>query len=86
VLLVLMFKIRWTISVEAWVWTLGIGFLAVTSENVPPNPRLLITAFPAVIVTACYLRRRWFSVVLALNVGLLGLLSALTFVGPTVRP
>lgn len=84
--LTLLWKSRRLVSVEALVWTLGILFLAVTSEYTPPNPRLLITAFPAVIVAAYYLRRRWFSVVLALNVGLLGLLSALTFVGPTVRP
>ncbi len=44
------------VSVEALVWTLGISFLAVTSEYTPPNPRLLITAFPAVIVPAYYVR------------------------------
>ena len=37
---------------EALIWTAGISFLAVTTENVPPNPRMLITAFPAVIVLA----------------------------------
>ena len=73
-------------SVEALVWTAGIVFLAVTSEYTPPNPRLLITAFPAVIVAAYYLGKRSFAAVLVVNGGLLALLSALTFVGPTLRP
>jgi hypothetical protein len=86
VLLVLMFRIRRTISVEAWVWTLGIGFLAVTSENVPPNPRLLITAFPAVIVLAYYLKRWAFAVMAFAYGALLVGMSALTFVSVTLRP
>jgi hypothetical protein len=86
-LLWLMFRIRRTISVEAWAWTLGITFLMITSEYVPPNPRLLITAFPAVIVLAYYVRRRLTFGALALVTGtLLAGLSALTFVGITLRP
>jgi hypothetical protein len=86
VLLVLMWRIRRTISVEGWVWTLGIGFIAVTSEWVPPNPRLLITAFPAVIVVAYYLKRKAFGWMLLANGALLAAMSALTFVGVTLRP
>jgi steroid 5-alpha reductase family enzyme len=86
VLLVLMFRIRRTISPEAWVWTLGISFIAVTSEWVPPNPRLLITAFPAVIVLAYYCKGRRFNWLLALNTILLVSMSALTFVNVTLRP
>jgi hypothetical protein len=86
VLLVLMFRIRRTISLEAWIWTLGIAFLAVTSEWVPPNPRLLITAFPVVIVPAYYLRRRAFGVLLGVNALLLIGMSWLTFVSVTLRP
>lgn len=86
VLLVLMLRIRRTISLEAWVWTLGISFIAITSEWVPPNPRLLITAFPAVIVPAYYLRRRAFGWLLVANGALLVVMSAVTFVGVTLRP
>jgi hypothetical protein len=86
VLLLLMARIRHTISVEAWIWTLGIGFLAVTSEWVPPNPRLLISAFPAVIVPAYYLRRRAFAWLIAANGAALAGMSWLTFVGVTLRP
>jgi hypothetical protein len=85
-LLVLMFRIRRTISVEAIAWTVGISLLAITSEYTPPNPRLLITAFPAVIVLAYYLKGKAFGWLLAANGVLLAGLSALTFVGITLRP
>lgn len=86
VLLVLMLRIRRTISLEAWVWTLGISFIAVTSEWVPPNPRLLITAFPALIVLAYYFKRKAFGWLLVANGTLLVVMSAVTFVAVTLRP
>ena len=58
VLLVLVVRNRREMSVEAIVWTLGISWLALTSEYAPPNPRLLITAFPAVMVLARYVHGR----------------------------
>ncbi len=46
VMLVLLFM-RWReVSAEGFVWTLGVSYLAVTSEFTPPNPRLLIDRFP----------------------------------------
>ncbi len=86
VLLVLLVRARRTISIEALVWTLGISFIALTSEYTPPNPRLLITAFPAVLVLAYYIRRRGFAALLLANAVLLAGLSALTFIGVTLRP
>lgn len=86
VLLVLVLCNWREISPEAIVYTLGIAWLGMTSEYVPPMPRLLITAFPAVIVVARYVRGRAFTVLLCVNgVALVGL-SALTFVGTTLRP
>jgi hypothetical protein len=73
-------------SVEAIVYTLGIAWLGLTSEFVPPMPRLLITAFPAVMVVARYVRGRLFIVLLGVNAIALAGLSALTFVGTTLRP
>ena len=67
-------------------WTLGIAFLAVTSEYTPPNPRLLITAFPAVLVLAAVLRRRGFRICVVVNTLLLLYMSAVTFVGIALRP
>jgi hypothetical protein len=86
VLLVLLFKSRRTVSIEALVWTLGITFLMVTSEYVPPNPRLLFTAFPAVLVLARYIRGRGFWVLAVTNGALLLGLSWWTFVGWGLRP
>jgi hypothetical protein len=86
VLLVLVVRNWREMSVEAIVYTLGIAWLGMTSEYVPPMPRLLITAFPAVIVVARYVRGRWFTAILWINgIALVGL-SALTFVGTTLRP
>ncbi len=86
VLLVLVLCNWREMSVEAIVWTLGISWLAMTSEYTPPNPRLVITAFPAVIVLARYVHGKWWTALLWANgVALVGL-SALTFVGTTLRP
>jgi hypothetical protein len=86
VMLVLLYKQRRRVPVEAIVWTLGIAFLTVTSWNIPPNPRLLITAFPLVGVVAYYVRGKWFRALLGANCALLIVLSALTFIGLTLRP
>ena len=86
VLLVLLVRARRSVSIEALAWTLGIALITVTAEYTPPNPRLLITAFPAVIVLAYYLKRRGFAAALLANGALLAGLSALTFVGVTLRP
>ena len=60
--------------------------IALTSEYTPPNPRLLITAFPAVIVLARYVHGKWWTALLCVNGAMLVGLSALTFVGTTLRP
>jgi hypothetical protein len=86
VLLVLVARNRREMSPEAILYTLGIAWLGMTSEYVPPMPRLLITAFPAVMVLARYVRGRAFTVLLCVNAVALAGLSALTFVGTTLRP
>jgi hypothetical protein len=86
VAVVLLIKTRPRISVPAFVWTLGIGFLAVTSENVPPNPRLLITAFPVVLVVAYRLKGKAFYGLMAVSITLLLVMSAISYVGTALRP
>jgi Mannosyltransferase (PIG-V) len=85
-MIVLMFIQRRRVPIEAILWSLGIAFLTLTSANIPPNPRLLITAFPLLMVAAYYIRGWWFKALLVVNGGLLAGLSALTFVGLTLRP
>jgi hypothetical protein len=83
---VLLLRARKSVPAEALLWTLGISWLAVTSEFVPPNPRLLITAFPAVLVVGRYVKgKRYAALATFTGVALVGL-SALTFVGSTLRP
>lgn len=86
VMLVLVVRNYREMSVEAIVWTLGISWLAMTSEYTPPMPRLVITAFPAVVVLARYVHGKWWTALLWVNGVLLVGLSALTFVGTTLRP
>ena len=85
-MLLLAFRQRRRISPEALTWTAGVSFLAITSEFVPPNPRMLITAFPAMMVVARYARGRMWSFLLWANGVLFVGLSILTFWGTTLRP
>jgi Mannosyltransferase (PIG-V) len=85
-MLVLVYHQRHRIPPAALVWTAGVAFLAVTSEYVPPNPRMLITAFPALMALAYYARGKGWAALLWTNVGLLILLSVLTFHATTLRP
>jgi Gpi18-like mannosyltransferase len=86
VMLVLLWYSRHEVSVEALIWTLGISLLALTSEYVPPNPRVLLTAFPAVMVIARYARGKWFAIVTSAFLVLLVVLAIPTFAGTTLRP
>jgi hypothetical protein len=74
------------VSAPALVWTLVVGFLAVTSENVPPNPRMLITAFPAVLILAYRFKGKAFYRLMAVSFTLLLAMSAVTYVGTALRP
>ncbi len=86
VALVLLVTDRRRIPGPALAWTLGISFFCVTSEYTPPNPRLLLTAFPVVVVMAHRLGRRGFRRFAVVNGVLLVAMSAVTFVGIALRP
>ncbi len=84
--LILLCRRHGRVPIEVMLFTLGVIYLTVTSEYVPPNPRLLITAFPLVIVYARYIDGRRFKWLCGVMTLLLIELSALTFVGVTLRP
>ena len=87
VLLAVLFRRRRTVSLEALVWTGGISFLALTTEYLPPNPRMLITAFAALIAPASCVKGRWFVLLAAASFVLLLGASWLTFtVGHRMLP
>jgi hypothetical protein len=73
------------VSLEAMTLTLCIALLAVVSENVPPNPRILITAFPVVVFAHQY-QRRGYAWLFGATTLLLLLTSALTYGGRTLTP
>lgn len=75
------------ISLPALVWTLAVAALTLTSANTPPNPRMLLCAFPAVLaVAAATTRRRAFAWLMASEVALTIICSVLVFVNVTLRP
>ena len=82
----LLYRSRREVSLPAAVWSLGIMFLAFTSENVPPNPRLVITAFPMLMCIGRWARGPRFAVIVwTFGIALAGL-SLLTFTAHILRP
>ncbi|MHB8245704.1 MAG: mannosyltransferase family protein [Acidimicrobiales bacterium] len=77
---------RVTLPVEVWVFVAGMTFLMVTSTHVPPNPRMLITAFPVVLIFAKWLSGRAWKHMTWVTGGSLILLSAMTYMGSIIRP
>ncbi len=81
-----LWKDRASLPIEVIVFTAAMSFLMVTSLHVPPNPRLLITAFPVVAVYAKRFVGRGWRWNLWLNwICLIGL-SAITYMGRLLRP
>jgi hypothetical protein len=82
----LLWRARREVSLVAIAWTLAITFLAFTSEYVPPNPRMVFTAFPMLILIARYVRGKWFALIVFLNTVMFAGLSLLTFYEHVLRP
>jgi hypothetical protein len=77
---------RRRISAPAIVWTIGMAVLTLTSANVPPNPRMLLCAFPAVLVYAHRAKERVFRGLIAASAVLFVVMSFFSFVGTGLRP
>jgi hypothetical protein len=84
--LVLLWRHRERVPLPAMLWTAGIAFLTLTSNATPPNARMLICAFPAVIVVAAHLRGRAFHRLIGVTLVLCVAMSMVTFVGTGLRP
>jgi hypothetical protein len=84
------FKLLWEhrsrVPVTAWVWTVCVSVLALTSAKTPPNPRLLIVSFPIVMVVGAALRGRAYNRVLRWTLFATVLLTPITYVGMWLRP
>jgi hypothetical protein len=70
----------------AIAWTLWVAVLTLTSWNTPPNPRMLLCAFPVLMVYAARLKGLAFGVLLGASTILLIAMSFETFVGYPLRP
>ncbi|MGH2873289.1 MAG: mannosyltransferase family protein [Solirubrobacteraceae bacterium] len=87
VLLVAIVRARRSMPAEALLWTLGISVAAFTaSYPFSPNPRVLITAFPAVLVIGRFVRKDAFRTLTWGLAATLVLFSSVVFVGQTLRP
>jgi hypothetical protein len=82
----LLWRDRRAIPLEVLVFTGCMTFFMVTSWHVPPNPRLLITGFPIVLVFARWAEGRAWTRLVWVTAASLLLLSALTYVGSVLRP
>jgi hypothetical protein len=82
----LLFKRPARISAEAMAFTLGISLIAFVSENLSPNPRILITAFPVVLVFAYHCRHRSYQWLMGATGLLLVVMSVLTYGGHSLTP
>jgi hypothetical protein len=74
------------VSPPALAYTLAIGVLAFLSANVPPNARILFTAFPAILVYARSATRRGWPWLIGATSLLLVVMSALTYGGRSLTP
>jgi hypothetical protein len=82
----LLWRYRRELSLPAISWTLIITFLAFTSEYVPPNPRMQITAFPMLVLIARRVSSQRFAPILWINSVLLVGMGLLTFYEHVLRP
>lgn len=83
----LLWKHRRSVHITSLIWTLGVAFLAATSNSTPPNARMLICAFPALLAIGAMVvgrRRRW--AMLGVETLLLVVMSILTYYGFWLRP
>jgi hypothetical protein len=81
-----LWKVRQTIPIPVWVWTIFAALLALTSAKTPPNPRLLICMFPVVLIVGSQHRGRAQRWLLAADIACLLVMSWFTYVGIWLRP
>jgi hypothetical protein len=81
-----LWKVRSTLPVPVWVWTVFVALLALTSAKTPPNPRMLICAFPVVLIVGTQPEGRSRKWLLVADVACLLVMSGFTYVGYWLRP
>lgn len=85
--LVLLWRDRRRIGWPALTWTAFLALLTLTSQKTPPNARMLICAFPAVMIFAAKIRsRRAWIITMSVTIVLFLVMSYLTYYGSALRP
>lgn len=84
--LLYLWRERRQLPLEVLVFVAGMTFLMLTSWNVPPNPRMLITAFPVVLVFAKWVRGASWTRLVWVSGAFLLIMSSLNYVGAVLRP
>ncbi len=80
--LVLLWRDRERIGWPPLIWTVFLAVLTLTSQKTPPNARMLICAFPAVMIFAARIRTaRMWGITMIVTVTLLIVMSYLTYWG-----
>ncbi len=82
----LLWKRRRSVWLTALVWSLCVAVLVLTSAKTPPNPRMLVLAFPVVMVVGARFSGRGFRWAMALNIALTLAMSYFTYYGIWLRP
>jgi hypothetical protein len=79
---------RWRsrVSVAALVWAAAMAFMTLTSNSTPPNARMLLCAFPVILVIGADLQGRAYRRLLGCSCLLLVVMSMITFVSTGLRP
>lgn len=84
------FKLLWEhrarVPLTVWTWTVCVSVLALTSAKTPPNPRLLVVAFPLVLAVGGTLTRRGYNRALAWALFATVVMTPVTYVGMWLRP
>lgn len=74
------------LSLSAFAWTVGVGLLTLWSIRTPPNPRILVTTFPAIAIWAQRPREKGILAFVTVEVILFVVMTALTFHGKLMTP
>jgi hypothetical protein len=82
----LLWRSRDKVHFTALIWTLFVFLLAVTSPKTPPNARMLICTFPALLAIGSQVRGRWRCVLLPATFVFTVVMSYLTYYGSWLRP
>ncbi len=81
-----LWRSRALVPAPALAWTGGVALLTVTSDNVPPNPRMLLCAFPLLLAVAARLQGAAYRRLIFTSSCLLVGMSLLAFAGNSPRP